>query len=187
MNRVTISISVLFILLLIIYVPRWLSSEAPLPANQSEEAWRPNYQASNMRSTLYDDDGTLSHQVYASKMEHYQLLGFTLFKQPQYTIYVENQRDPWRMNAAEGTLYEDDRIHLEMDVEIRTRNDEGFIQTIKTNFLEINLTDKTMTSDQAVEIVGQGFVINSNGFTADLMTLEYELSDDVKAIYAPSF
>ncbi len=185
MNRISISIGVLFLLVLAIYVPSWFSTDEILPIQQQEEAWQPNYQAKNMRSTLYNEQGEVNHQVYATQMEHYQLLGFTVFQQPQYTIYVSSQDQPWHVYAAEGTLYEDNRIQLETDVEIRSLNDQGFVQTIRTHFLEINLVDKTMMSDQFVEITGQDFVINSNGFTANLVTRQYELKDHVQTLYAP--
>lgn len=185
MNRISISISVLFMLVLAIYIPSWFATDEIVPIAEKEEAWQPNYQAKNMRSTLYNESGEVNHQVYASKMEHYQLLGFTVFQQPQYTIYVSNQEQPWQVFAAEGTLYEDNRIQLETDVEIRTLNEAGFVQTIRTHFLEINLVEKTMMSDQLVEITGQDFVINSNGFTANLVTQQYELKDHVQTLYAP--
>ncbi|GAA0860227.1 LPS export ABC transporter periplasmic protein LptC [Aliiglaciecola litoralis] len=185
MNRITISIGFLFLLVLFIYLPGWINSAPQQSNDDDEESWRPNYQASNMRSTLYNDRGEINHQVFALKMEHYQLLGFTIFSQPKYTIYVSDQQNPWHVEAKEGTLYDDNRIQLETDVEIRSLDEAGYVQTIKTQFLEINLADKTMMSDQAVQINGKDFVVMSNGFTADLTSQIYELKDHVQTQYAP--
>ena len=185
MSRLTISILILFIIVLAIYVPGWMEAEPDVAVGNQDEAWQPNYQANNMRSTFYNQAGEINHLVYAQKMEHYQLLGFTLFELPQYTIYVSNQPHPWQVRANEGTLYEDNLIRLESDVEIRTTNKEGFVQTITTSFLEINLQDKTMMSDQPVKIEGQDFIINSNGFTGDLETQQYEFKDHVQTVYEP--
>ena len=185
MNRLSLSILILFIIVLAIYVPGWIETEPDSPISDQDEAWQPNYQANNMRSTFYNQAGEINHLVYARKMEHYQLLGFTLFELPQYTIYVTNQPNPWRVKANEGTLYEDNLIRLEADVEIKTTNRDGFVQTITTQFLEINLGNKTMMSDQAVKIEGQDFVINSNGFTANLETQQYEFKDHVQTVYEP--
>lgn len=184
MNRLTISIALLFILVIMIYLPTWITPPKEQTSSNSEETWVPNYQARNMRSTLYDEFGNVNHEVYALKMEHYQLLGFTLFQQPQYTIYVKNQPEPWHVVAAEGTLYEDNRIQLETDVIIRSQTEEGFVRTIKSNFLEINLTDQTVTSDQPVEITGQNFLINSNGFEGNLESLQFEFKDHVQTQFA---
>lgn len=185
MNRLSLSILVLFIIVLAIYVPGWIAPEDEAQINPQNEDWLPNYQANNMRSTFYNKEGEINHQVYARKMEHYQLLGFTQFHQPQYTIYVSNQPNPWQVTAFEGTLYEDNLIRLETDVEIRTTNKQGFVQTIATSFLEIDLQNKTMMSDQAVLITGQDFVINSNGFTGNLETQQYEFKDHVQTVYEP--
>ncbi|GAB5381519.1 MAG: LPS export ABC transporter periplasmic protein LptC [Aliiglaciecola sp.] len=185
MNRITISIGALFLLVLLVYLPGWMTTTPELKEQDADQLWRPNYQARNMRSTLYDENGEINHQVFALKMEHYQLLGFTVFSQPRYTIYVSNDDNPWHVEATEGTLYENNRIQLETDVEIRSLDESGFVQTIRTQFLEINLVDKTMVSDQPVEINGKDFVVMSNGFTANLTTQIYELKDHVQTQYAP--
>ncbi|WP_158771346.1 LPS export ABC transporter periplasmic protein LptC [Paraglaciecola sp. L1A13] len=185
MNRLTLSIGGLFLLVIATNLPDWLAEEDMIPQTETETAWQPNYQASEMLSTLFDKDGRLSHQVFASKMEHFEMLGFTLFKQPQYTIFVESQASPWQVSAKDGTLYEDNRIQLENNVEIRNQDEQGFASTIRTDFIEINLIDKTMESDQPVQIFGQHYVINSNGLKANLSTQQYELLDHVQTIYQP--
>ncbi|MGS2721374.1 LPS export ABC transporter periplasmic protein LptC [Paraglaciecola aestuariivivens] len=185
MNRVTLCIGMLFLLALGLSLPSWLNQAPPDTDNLTEEAWVPNYQAKQMRSTLYDKMGHINHQVFAQKMEHFDLLGFTLFTQPNYLLFAQSMH-PWKVKANEGTLYEDQRIQFESDVQITSLNDQGYIQVIKTQFVEVNLAEKTMYSDQAVEIVGPNYVINSNGFTASLETQRYELLDHVKTVYQPA-
>ena len=185
MNRVTLCISVLFVLALALSLPGWMATEEVNLESQTEEAWVPNYQAIKMRSTLYDKLGQINHQVFAQKMENFDLLGFTLFKQPNYLLFAQSLH-PWRVDAQEGTLYEDQRIQFETNVEITSLDEHGYVQVIRTNFVEVNLANKTMYSDQAVEIVGPNYVINSNGFTASLETQRFELLDHVKTVYQPS-
>ncbi|WP_026375883.1 LPS export ABC transporter periplasmic protein LptC [Aestuariibacter salexigens] len=185
MNRVGLSISSLFVLALLVYLPSWLEEEQSAPISELEEAWRPNYQANNLRTTLYDENGRINHQVTAVEMEHYELLGFVLFKQPQYTLYLESSQQPWQLTAQEGTLYDDNRIQLEDNVVIRSLNPGDFVQQITAEFIEIDLENKTMMSDQPVVISGIEYTINSNGFVADLETKQYELLDHVQTLYAP--
>ena len=99
MNRVTLCIVMLFILALALSLPSWLSNEEVQVDSQSEEAWVPNYQASKMRSTLYDKLGQINHQVFAQKMENFDLLGFTLFKQPNYLLFAQSLH-PWKIDAT---------------------------------------------------------------------------------------
>ena len=185
MTRLTISICLLFILVMLVSIPAWMEDEKVVAVGETEEAWLPNYQATTMSSTLYGKDGKINHQVFARNMEHYELLGFTLFKQPQYTLYI-NAQQPWKIKASEGTLYEDNRIQFETDVEITSLDYQGFMQTIRTEFIEVNLAEKTMSSDQAIEITGQNYVIKSNGLSADLKTQKYELIDHVQTIFQAS-
>lgn len=185
MNRVTLCIGLLFLLALGLSIPDWLSEEDILPKSKTEEAWVPNYQALTMQSTLYNKQGKISQQVSAEKMEHFELLGFTLFKRPKYTLFSEAGY-PWNITAKEGTLYDEQRLQFETDVEISGVDDENLTQKVNTQFVEINLSDKTMSSDQYVNITGPNYVINSNGFKANLETQQYELFDHVKTVFQPS-
>ncbi|MBT0585441.1 LPS export ABC transporter periplasmic protein LptC [Alteromonas oceanisediminis] len=185
MNRITYSISALFILALATYLPTWFKDEQEMADDSAQDAWQPTYQAKNLRSALYDEDGRLTHRVFASEMEHYDQLGFVFFKQPQYTIYMEEQQKPWQLTAQEGTLYDDDRIQLERDVVIQTLSDDNFVKTIRTQYIQVMLDTKKMLSDQPVIIEGADYEIQSNGFEADLNTKEYELKRHVQTVYLP--
>jgi lipopolysaccharide export system protein LptC len=185
MNRVTICIAALFLLALGLSIPNWLSEDEIKPKSETEEAWVPNYQALTMRSTLYNKEGKISHQVYADKMEHFDLLGFTLFKHPVYTLFAQSGH-PWSIRANEGTLYDDQRLQFETDVEISGVDADDLLQKVNTQFVEVNLSDKTMNSDQYVSIIGPNYVVNSNGFKANLETQQYELFDHVKTVFQPS-
>jgi lipopolysaccharide export system protein LptC len=185
MNRVTICIFLLFLLALGLSLPNWLAQEEVKPKAQTEEAWVPNYQARTMRSTVYNKEGNINHQVFAEKMEHFDLLGFTLFKHPEYSLFAQASA-PWKINAKEATLYDDQRLQFETDVVVTGQTDDGLLQKVTTHFVEINLSDKTMTSDQYVNIAGPNYVINSNGFKVNLETQQYELLDHVKTVFQPS-
>lgn len=185
MNRTTLSIAFLFLLILLLNMPSLFDSKSTEPLSEEDETWQANYQAKNLRSTLYDTEGIITHRVFAKKMEHYEALGFTIFEFPLYTIFTDRTERPWEVQANEGTLYEDNRIQLEDNVRIKSLNAAGFVQTIETSFIEINLNDKTATSDQPVIITGPDYVIQSNGFVANLLTRKFELSDHVQTVFQP--
>lgn len=185
MNRLGYSISALFTLALATYIPTWLKEDTQPNQISEQDAFRPTYKAINLRSALYDDTGRLTHRIFASEMEHYEQLGFVFFKQPQYTIYIENDEQPWRLSADEGTLYDDNRIQLEQNVTIQSLSDNNFVKTITTEYMQMDLDTKVMTSDQAVTIVGEDYKIQSNGFNANLHTKQYELKKHVQTVYLP--
>ena len=184
-DRLGFSISALFVLALLMYIPTWMADEPKLQRDQSLDALKPAYTAKNLTTTLYNLDGQLNHKVFASSMEHFDQLGFVLFQQPRYTLYSDNAKAPWEVTASEGTLYNNELIQLENDVIIENQSVDDFVKTIRTEFIEINLDTKQMTSDQPVEIRGSQYVINSNGFNANLRTQKYELIDHVQTTYSP--
>ncbi|MEW9799034.1 LPS export ABC transporter periplasmic protein LptC [Alteromonas sp. CYL-A6] len=184
-SRLTFSISALFVLAVLLYIPTWME-EQPAPQKSSKiDALNPAYRATNLMTTIYDEDGNLNHQVFAARMEHYDQLGFVLFSRPRYTVYTGEGQSPWLVTAKEGTLYNNDVIQLDSDVTISSQANDNFVQTIRTEFIEINLDSKKMTSDQPVEIMGSRYVISSNGFKADLQSQQYELIDHVQTVYSP--
>lgn len=184
-SRLRLSIVILFVLALLMYLPTWME-EAPTEEKAEQiGTLRPAYRAKNLTTTLYNEQGKLNHRVFATNMEHYDQLGFVLFTRPEYTLYTDDASAPWLVTAREGTLYNNDTIQLDSDVEIVNQSRDDFVETIQTEFIEINLDSKKMTSDQPVIIRGLQYVINSNGFNADLQTQQYELIDHVQTVYSP--
>jgi lipopolysaccharide export system protein LptC len=186
MNRLFISIILIFSAAFALYLPTWLEDEKQVVTSDKDAALLPNYEAKNLRSKLYDENGNLTHQVSAEKMEHYDLLGFVNFTQPEYTIYLQEDGSRWQLNADEGTFYDNNRIELASGVLIRNLQVEDYIQTISTDFIEIDLLSKMISSDQPLVISGTNVIINGIGFQANLETQKYELQNHVKTEYLPS-
>lgn len=185
-NRLGLSISALFILAMLMYIPTWMEEQPETLGSSENDALKPAYKAKNLTTTLYNQDGELNHKVFAESMEHYDQLGFVLFQQPKYTLYTESASSPWVVTAEEGTLYNNELIQLEDSVVIENQTSDDFVKSLSTEYIQINLDTKQMTSDQPVEILGTQYLILSNGFNANLRTQEYELLDHVQTTYSPS-
>ena len=180
MNRIAWSIGVIFTTVLGLYMLILFKEQPEELAPIDELVVSPTYRAQNLSSKLYDKQGRLSHQVAAMKMEHYQPLGFTVFENPTYTVYLEDSA-PWQVTAEEGTLYDNNRIQLERNVRIVNSNAEDYVQEIITEYIEINLDDKTLNSDQAVLISGTSFNVQSIGITGNLSTQQYRFTNHVQS------
>ena len=146
-NRLGLSISALFILALLMYVPTWMEEQPESQGSSENGALKPAYKAKNLTTTLYNQEGELNHKVFAESMEHYDQLGFVLFQQPKYTLYTENATSPWVVTAQEGTLYNNDLIQLENQVIIENQTSDDFVKSLSTEYIQINLDTKQMTSD----------------------------------------
>lgn len=176
----------MFILVILTNIPTWFEAEQTSTDENNETTGLPNYQASQMLSTIFNEQGEVNHRVFAEHMEHYEDFDLTLFEDPQYTVYTADRSSPWNVTAQNGALYGEERIHLNIDVEIESLTTADFVQRINTDFVEIDLVAKTVKSDQPVILMGKNFVINSNGIFADLTTKEFELVNQVQAIYEPN-
>lgn len=185
MNRIGWSLILIFGAVIALYIPILFSDDNDTIKQSGDIALIPNYQAVNLNSKLYDKEGKLSHQVAATKMEHYEELGFAVFENPVYTLYLQNGQ-PWRVTAMEGTLYADNRIQLEKNVKIVNLESQEYVREINTEYIEINLQTRTLHSDQIVEISGQDYLVTSVGLTGDLVTQQYELKEHVKTQVNPS-
>ena len=184
MNRIGISIAIIFSAVIGLYLVI-LFGEEPNNQNQRDDLIvAPTYHAVNLNSNLFDDQGQLTHTVQASRMEHYQPLGFMVFEKPIYTIYLDGG-EPWQITAEEGTLYDNSRIQLERNVRITNLNTTEYVKSIRTEYIEINLHNKTILSNQPVEIVGDNYLVESIGLLGDLTTQKYELKQHVQTKYFP--
>jgi len=184
MNRIGWSIALIFTAVALLYLPI-LFGEKDEPENDANSlSVVPNYQAVNLNSMLYDKEGKLSHQVVADKMEHYEDLGFAIFENPVYTLYLDGG-EPWRVTAAEGTLNDNNSIELEKNVKIVNLRSQEYVKQITTEYIKINLQDKTLYSDQLVEISGVDYTVKSIGLNGNLSTQQYELTQHVQTQFNP--
>jgi len=183
-SRLGLSIAALFVLALLLYLPVWISEPGDSVSETGNSALKPAYTAKNLTTTLYDDAGQLNHKVFAKRMEHYDQLDFVLFKAPEYTVYMDGGESPWQVTAKEGTLYNNNLIELETDVTV-TAEKSDFVKSITTEFIRINLEDKTVSTEQPVRVRGADFVVNSNGLKGNLSSQEYELNNHVQTVYSP--
>ncbi|MFT4653603.1 MAG: lipopolysaccharide export system protein LptC [Kangiellaceae bacterium] len=184
MNRIKWSIALIFTAVLVLYLPILLEDEELKVADSSDLDSVPNYQAVNLNSKLYDKEGKLSHQVVAQRMEHYESLGVAVFHNPIYTIYLDDG-EPWQVTASEGRLYTNNKILLKNNVKIVNLRSQEYIRQISTEYIEIDLLDKTLSSDQKVTISGLNYEVNSIGFFGNLTTQQYEFKEHVQTEFNP--
>lgn len=185
MNRIGWSIALIFAAVLALYLPSLLKEDEPEVNTNQDMELVPNYQAVNLRSKIYDEDGRLSHRVVADKMEHYEELAFTVFENPVYTLYLKNG-EPWQLSADEGVWYENNRIKLENNVTLVSLHPQKYINEISAEFMEIDLKDQTLKSDQLVTISGSNFIVTSIGIAGNLASQQYELKEHVKTKFDPN-
>ena len=180
MNRVGYAIIILFCAVALVYfLPFTTSPEKSADRPETIDLLTPTYRAEGIKSRLYGTDGVLIHQVSASEMNHFTDLGFMVFTQPEYDIFVADGTE-YAINADSATLYEDNRIVLEDNIIIQSLNIDDFIRQINAQYLQMDMVSKDINSDTLIELTGAEFSMLSNGLTGNLARKQFALIDHVK-------
>ncbi|RLV60267.1 LPS export ABC transporter periplasmic protein LptC [Parashewanella curva] len=183
MNRVTLAIIVFFSTAFVLY---WqVQQKQGDKIAQGPQIERPDYMATDLNSVAYDEQGNLSSKVTAKHMEHYATRDTTLFTEPVYWLYGEGSDSPWRISAKEGRLKKDDtqKAYLDWDVTLEAIGKKEPIQSVSTRHVELDLDNKTMTTDAMVYIKGNGFQSQGKGLFADFNNETVRLNDQVTGTY----
>jgi len=140
----------------------------------------PEYTATFLHQELFNDEGNLEQEVFSHKMEHYADLALTHFKQPEFIIYQDN-KPFWRISAKIGNM-QDGLLLLENTVNMIQVSDNDLVNSITTEYLEINLNTNIVSTDNDIKIQGKNVTVEGKGLTADLERGTLSLVNHVKTI-----
>jgi len=181
MNAARIILSILFITCMVwLWYPYFTQVNLP-QQTEADIIAKPDYTAIELKQTAYDENGKISHKVTAARMELYQELGFTFFDKPIFTLY--NDKQTWRINANEATLYEGRQLILEGNVVASNLTDNAMIDKINADNIQVDIKLLTMQSEQPVIVTGPNLKITGKGLEADLKTEVIKLINHTRTIY----
>ena len=180
MSRQNMGIVILFLCALGIW--RFFS-----PDDESTTApstvYQPDFTAKILRSVEFSIEGKIIRRIFADSMEHYGELGMTMFTNPVIIIYDENAQATWKIQAKEGNFSSDDVATLRNDVVIKNMNKNDYIDVITTSYLQLELANNLVRSDQLITISGDLFNQTGIGLEGDLKQEYMTILKQVKAIY----
>ncbi len=158
------------------WMPTFNSSNSKLSDEVSDLV--PDFTAKYLHQELFDNQGNIEQQVFSQTMEHYADLNLTHFSQPEFTLYQNNQPF-WRLNAEVGNM-QDGLLLLEKSVIMVQISDNKMVNTITTEYLEINLNTNIVSTDNSITILGENVTIEGKGLTANLELGTLSLVNHVK-------
>jgi lipopolysaccharide export system protein LptC len=164
---------------LILWYPAW--QELPEIDTAQEADLVPEFTAKLLHQEMYDAQGKLKQEVFSKKMEHYADLSLTQFEQPEFIIYQDNQAF-WKLSAQYGAM-QDGLLTLNNQVTMLQLTDSLLVQSIATDYLEINLNSNLVTTDNPIKIEGTKLSIMGQGLRADLNLGKVTLTQHVKTIF----
>lgn len=151
-------------------------------ALKTDQELLPDYVAQNITRTLYDEHGNIADTIKANRLEHFELLGFTQFEQPVYTLY-HDQQTSWQASSQNAVWFAEDKIILEHQVNIVSLQPDELIERIETDSLELLFPSNLLQTDRPVFIQGKGFYIEGVGLQADLTSQTLQLVEHQKTVY----
>jgi len=163
---------------LILWMPAFQDSEQT--TDDFEEELRPEFTAKLLHQELFDSNGQLSQEVFSQKMEHFAELQLTHFESPEFIIY-QNQKPFWRLSAKIGNM-QDGILTLDQNVKMIQLSENVMVESIITEYLEINLDSNKVSTDNVIQIEGQRMTIVGNGMEADLNVGKVTLTEHVETI-----
>lgn len=192
MNRRSIIVILLVALIAAIILLNAFDDEDVAEQGMETEQLIPDFTATGLETRVFESDGRLAQQIRADRMAHFSALNLTELESPVYITYLDEgdvdrseTGSIWEVSAQNGRYYEGDRLELESEVLIINRSNTGYINEIRTDFISIDLQNRTMYTDSPVTIQGPQFNINGNAMRVDLEAQQLELIHHVETIYYP--
>jgi len=181
MSRQNLAVAALFLLSLLVW--RWFDDSLRLPEEQPEEIFQPTFTAKNLTSVRYNQAGRITDEVFAEHTEYYETLDMAELTRPVVITHDESGKPTWRLSARTGVINQDDNAIMRDEVQIKNLAPEARIDRLTTAYLELDLTNHQIRSNQKLDIDGPGFHIEGIGLRGQLDQNSYELLDKSHATY----
>jgi LPS export ABC transporter protein LptC/lipopolysaccharide transport protein LptA len=183
-NKINISVAVLLLITV-------LSSITVFKVVKESKASRinnpdmPDFFIKSVGYTKMDDTGVVQQSIYVPELTHYKAGDSTVFQKPTVIFRVNQQAEPWEINADSGTSkFGLDTINLTGNVVIsQAGNANNKATIITTNSATIFFDKKYAKTDQLVTIQHEGLLAKAIGANADFNANILNLSSNVEEVY----
>ncbi|WP_163934545.1 LPS export ABC transporter periplasmic protein LptC [Paraferrimonas sp. SM1919] len=145
---------------------------------------QPDFIATGLTSVTFTAKGFKESQLKADYMEHYQSLDMTNFEKPLVYIYPNNGSSQWTATSAQGTFNTDTQVlSLSNQVIIQAIEPNEPIQSLSSQYLELNLDTMIISSQRKVDIYGSNYHLTGVGLYGDLEANYIDLKQQVNGTY----
>ena len=177
MNRRIIAIASLA--LVIVFVIRWwMPSDRTVRSLPSLPDTQFDYTLSDFRSEFFNTQGTLEWVIEAPELVHDSKTKIATIESPR--IIIEPDQGAWEAKANQGMIYRnEDEIVLQGDVVIRQPFGAGE-RVLKTQRLHHDRRQRTIGTNERVEVTEPGASLKAGGVVIDLDTNTMEFFDHVQ-------
>lgn len=181
MSRQNIVILLLFVTSMATW--RWFDNLNNDSSEARSPIFQPTYTTRDLITRHYDDRGQLKEELRSRYAEHYAQLEMTELEQPTIRLNDAEGKPTWQIEAKHGTLNQGDNALLRDQVNLVSLDPASMVQRVKTEYLEMDLTNKQVRTNLQVEMEGADFHNQGVGFKGMLDQKIYQLLDKSHAVY----
>ncbi len=184
MSRLHYFLTLLFVVMLTAFA-NWLLNaiEQKNVAEKTALRHEPDYFVENLKTTVFNADGSLHYRLFARRLDHYPDDDTLQLAAPVVKMFSEAQ-PPWIMVADEGIVYDDgQRIHLNGSVDITQTNGVNDSMQLLTRDLRIYTRQDYAETDAPVKLIRGYHETTAIGMRADLRLGRLELLADTRGRY----
>ncbi|NMT65180.1 LPS export ABC transporter periplasmic protein LptC [Marinobacter orientalis] len=134
----------------------------------------------------YDETGRLTTRFRSPRIEQFESRNETVMDSPRATLYGEEGDPPWQVQATRGRFLEaDELVHLTGNVKVIRQAEGGSPLTLTTTALTMNNRDRTVYTDEPVQLTDALGLTTATGMKAWIDERILELESQVEGRYEP--
>lgn len=176
------------IYLLLVIVIAWCAYYLVTPKDADTIQVAPNtelpmFSGTGLENITYGEDGVRSYIIRSDNLDHYAKSGATIFNNPTLMVYREGSVVEWKVTATRAVLDKDQTLTLYDKVLMQNLLPEASFDTMATDKLVIDLTNRDFKADQQVMLVGTQFETTGGAMQGNLKQHTATLTDKVQGRY----
>ncbi len=157
----------------------------------------PTFVAKDLTTKVFNSKGQLFEVLTAEHAEFYNAIDLTDLVQPTLTYipaydteYMSqkvsnlNANESWKIRADVGVLDGTDHLSMRDNVVLTTSNLHAHIQSIESEYLEIDFGTEEIRTPKWIFMSGENFYNQGLGFLGNLKTKEFKIQEDCHAIFS---
>lgn len=173
---------------LLIFVIAWCTYYLVTPKSKDTIQVAPNtelpmFSGTGLENITYGDDGVRSYIISSNNLDYYAKSGETIFNNPTLMVYREGSVVEWKVTATRAVLDKNQTLTLYDKVLMQNLLPDAAFDTMATDKMVINLTNRDFKADQQVMLVGPQFETTGGAMQGNLKQHTATLTDKVQGRY----
>lgn len=141
------------------------------------------YTADKTATRVYDPNGHLEYKLTAEKVIHHAVDELSSFSLPELIIYNISGQQNWSLKSNQAVIRGQDNLSLSNNVVLKRLEAKSLLEQLTTENALINLNNFDISSDDKINIKGDGLLSEGIGLRGNLKKETAELMENAVTQY----